>query len=414
MKRRYEKGAICEAENCTKRPIANGLCETHNARRTRGAALNAPVKPKARYTIGDLKAAALRRGGDCLSQSYSWSGEKYEWLCGAGHRWTAIWNNVRTGTWCPVCQSGRSEEIVGGCLELMFGKEFPKARHGWLRSIETGYPLELDGYCEALRIGFEYHGAQHYGDGPSAWKDNQERVERLDVTRRKLCWDAGVTLIVVPTFTNRYSVEACLRQIELAVLNAGLSIPRRWNKLRPDNFDRFLIRSDQGVPNECHELAARHGGKCLSAEYINTRVNMTWQCSQFHVWEASLKSIKAGRWCQKCYHQRQRYTLDEMKSIAKAKGGFCLSDRYLTSNEGRMRWQCASGHEWEQHGTEVAKGHWCKKCSLKKVIGDLHERQNGCRWTTNGSRNRRVWPNDPVPNGFWLGYTRRSKKERQA
>lgn len=55
------------------------------------------------YTIDDLREAAARRGGMCLSVTYLGAREKHRWRCSKGHEWSAIWDAVRRGGWCPVC-----------------------------------------------------------------------------------------------------------------------------------------------------------------------------------------------------------------------------------------------------------------------------------------------------------------------
>jgi hypothetical protein len=53
-----------------------------------------------------LSSVASRRGGRCVATSYRNSQTKVEWECGSGHRWSAIPNSVKRGTWCPHCWRG--------------------------------------------------------------------------------------------------------------------------------------------------------------------------------------------------------------------------------------------------------------------------------------------------------------------
>ena len=39
---------------------------------------------------------------------------------------------------------------------------FKKVRPSWLINHETGFCLELDGYCKQLKLAFEYDGIQHH------------------------------------------------------------------------------------------------------------------------------------------------------------------------------------------------------------------------------------------------------------
>lgn len=109
-------------------------------------------------------------------------------------------------------------------------------------------------------------------------------------------------------------------------------------------------------------LAQSRGGRCLSTRYINSHANMIWQCSNGHVWKAAPSDVLLGRWCRRCAAEARRNTLDQMKHIAAAKGGKCLSDSYTTTNT-KLLWECAKGHQWWAKPTHVKAGHWCPYCA---------------------------------------------------
>jgi hypothetical protein len=55
-------------------------------------------------SIADAQSAAAKLGGVCLSDTYANSKTPLLWRCAAGHEWSAPFRNVRTdGTWCPQC-----------------------------------------------------------------------------------------------------------------------------------------------------------------------------------------------------------------------------------------------------------------------------------------------------------------------
>jgi hypothetical protein len=53
--------------------------------------------------IQDVRRLATSRGGLCLSSHFSRSDTKYLWKCKEGHLWSAKYNNVQQGQWCPTC-----------------------------------------------------------------------------------------------------------------------------------------------------------------------------------------------------------------------------------------------------------------------------------------------------------------------
>jgi len=58
-------------------------------------------------SIEDMKSAAERRGGLCLSENYENQRTRLRWRCALGHEWEATGMSVRNGSWCPVCVGRR-------------------------------------------------------------------------------------------------------------------------------------------------------------------------------------------------------------------------------------------------------------------------------------------------------------------
>lgn len=113
------------------------------------------------------------------------------------------------------------------------------------------------------------------------------------------------------------------------------------------------------------ELAAIHGGNCLSKQYFNLRTKLQWQCSEQHVWEAPPDSIKSGSWCPACAG-RPKLTIDDMKDVSRSHGGKCLSKRYVNAHT-HLKWRCKEGHEWQATYNNIGKGKWCPRCAHEEV-----------------------------------------------
>lgn len=58
-----------------------------------------------KLTLADAQAAAIAKGGKCLSTTYVDAGTKMEWECGdCGYIWPAIFRSIRNlNSWCPEC-----------------------------------------------------------------------------------------------------------------------------------------------------------------------------------------------------------------------------------------------------------------------------------------------------------------------
>lgn len=62
-------------------------------------------------------------------------------------------------------------------------------------------------------------------------------------------------------------------------------------------------------------------------------------------------------------------TIGNMREIARAKGGMCLSDQYFDQRT-KLQWQCSEGHVWEAppgqiKGSQHKPGTWCRKCGQR-------------------------------------------------
>lgn len=137
-----------------------------------------------------------------MSEIWWWK-EPVGWECRRGHQWRSKpITAVDYCAWCPRCK-WRAQEQCRITLEEWFGEPFPTVRPDFLRCAEHPRGLELDGYCEALGLAFEYQGEQHYRVTDAAFlpDDTEEALTRrksMDEKKRKLCARAGVDLLVVP------------------------------------------------------------------------------------------------------------------------------------------------------------------------------------------------------------------------
>ncbi len=90
-----------------------GHCWQATAIRVKLAANWCPVcaEKTSRKTIEDLQALATERGGSCLSEVYKGALTKHAWVCSKGHKWEAVHNSIRLGSWCPFCAGNAKPSI---------------------------------------------------------------------------------------------------------------------------------------------------------------------------------------------------------------------------------------------------------------------------------------------------------------
>jgi len=134
------------------------------------------------------------------------------------------------------------------------------------------------------------------------------------------------------------------------------------------------------------EIASSRGGRCLSTLYRNTATKLEWRCSAGHEWSATPLQVKKGHWCPFCAHVA-RLTLALLQQIAVRKGGHCLSVAYVNSSY-PIRWKCAAGHEWLARARTIRAGNWCPVCAhnqrlkLEEMRQIARERGGRCLSTT--------------------------------
>jgi hypothetical protein len=128
-----------------------------------------------------------------------------------------------------IDQNPRSREnVMRLALEELLGKPFPKARPTFLRNPATKRCLELDAYCESLRLGAEFSGAQHrvWPNSCHSTLAEFEKQQQRDRLKAELCTKHGVSLLIVPDSVGRAEmkeyVQSRLQEMQLLPMIEGI------------------------------------------------------------------------------------------------------------------------------------------------------------------------------------------------
>jgi len=126
---------------------------------------------------------------------------------------TSIDNFVNHNRIGCKCSNSKSEKCLGELLEEIFpDNKFIKIRPDWIKNKE-GNNLELDFYCEYLKLAFEYQGIQHEEYVPFFHQgdiNNFYKQQEHDRIKKEICEKKGIKLICVPSkydYTN--PIEMC-------------------------------------------------------------------------------------------------------------------------------------------------------------------------------------------------------------
>lgn len=314
-----------------------------------------------RGDLAKMSKLAARRGGQCLATAYLGDAVKLTWCCASGHSFKASPSNVNKGKWCPTCSTPLGERLTRWAFEQLFGHQFPRMWPSWLKS-GKGAPMELDGYCEPLRLAFEHQGEPHYKELRHFHRlpgDFEAQLQR-DKMKRRLCAENGVALIVVPQVPSRTRIPALARFITDAVKAAKPSIVVA---LPPEEVKFDEVYRTDGVMIELarlQQVAASRNGQLVSTHYAGRHVPLEWECAAQHRWGARPANILQGKWCPHCA-RCSKLTVGHLHAAAAEHGGTCLSPMYQNSQM-KVRWRCAQGHEFEAALATVRGGHWCAQC----------------------------------------------------
>lgn len=317
--------------------------------------------------LEECRGLARTRGGEFLSTTYLGTTTKHRWRCSDGHEWEAKPCDVKQGHWCPICSGWLTEEVCRQILGRLTGIPWPKVKPHWLLN-DRGGRMELDGFCKALGVGFEYHGRQHYEFVPRFHDTEADFKLRVkdDTQKRELCLNHSVKLIEVPCTVEMDSLIPFLAEKLSEAVGKDFSLPQGLT-IEAFGFDR-------GNLSELRQIARTKGGELLSETYLGSTIKRLWRCSRDHQWEATPYSIKEGSWCPFCSGRRYwssekshaEVGLDGCRSLAKERGGECLSESYRGS-ETKLNWRCSKGHTWEAVPNNVKQGAWCPFCVGQRI-----------------------------------------------
>jgi hypothetical protein len=307
-------------------------------------------------TPSELSKVAENRGGKYLSNKTLKVSENAEWECSNGHRWNALVNNVvNLDSWCPFCKNNTGEEICRLIFQTLTNKEFPTKRPAWLRGANQVRSMELDGFCEELKVAFEHQGKQHYEEGLSHFQS--EDVIARDVIKRNICKEHGIEVLEIPQIGHYIQIQDAINLIKGFLMKNNCVI---YGDISDDEIKENKFSLYDKNLFELNEIAQSRGGKCLSNTYLGHITPLKFQCKNNHIWLARPNDIKRGSWCSICSGAGgKKKSIESLKTMFLSEGIECLSEAYSNS-KGKYTWQCRNGHVFQSRYDSV-NGR-CPKC----------------------------------------------------
>ena len=128
----------------------------------------------------------------------------------------------------------RSEARIIKMFEELTGEAFPSVYPEWL--VWRGHKMELDGYCDKLRLAVEYQGPLHtkWASSKESYATYFDRIMR-DRAKRALCKRNRVRLIVIDASVPMHQE---LNYVKSRLADAGL-IERPFNYMEEKTVEPY-------------------------------------------------------------------------------------------------------------------------------------------------------------------------------
>lgn len=423
--------------------------------------------------LAELQELVSRKGGKCLSENYVNSTVYLQWECKEGHRWKAVPSHIKNGHWCPECAGVKKHTIEeirkiaekkgGKCLSKKYSNNKGALLwecaegHRWRRDAHGILSGAWCGRCAHARIGISQRDTIENMQKLAKQRGGQCLSPKYINSETKLAWQCSKKHVWQATPNGVKSGDWCRKcayleagkytiedMRKLARAKEGRCLSERYQHIRAPlaweckQGHRWKASASAMVEGswcdkcvkedylaELQKLAKRKGGKCVSENYVKSGSPLLWECKEGHRWKAVPGSIRGGHWCPECAGVK-KYTIEEIRTIAKQKGGRCLSKVY-SNNKNVLEWECAKGHRWRRDAHGILSGAWCPECAgvKKHTIGEMRAfaKQKGGRCLSKVYLNNKAlmewecaeghrWRRDAhgILSGSWCGRCARAQR----
>ncbi|MDD4930574.1 MAG: hypothetical protein PHG66_00265 [Candidatus Colwellbacteria bacterium] len=265
------------------------------------------LKPK---KLCDYKNLALDKGGeyilDIIPQNVT---EPIKgWKCQHNHIWSARYNNISNGQWCPEC-AGNKPKILDDYKELAV----KKGGEYILDNIPENTDILIKGWeCEEGHIwNSSYHNILNYwcpvcaGNKPKILDDYKE-----------LAVEMGGEYILdnIPHHTGVLAVDAW-RCENNHVWSS------KYNSIQQNKWCPECYGNKPKILKDYKELAIEMGGEyILDTIPLNTRISVEgWKCKKNHIWKNFYADIRQFHWCPKCRWKSEQLCREILDEISGSK-----------------------------------------------------------------------------------------------
>nr|QBK85813.1 MAG: uncharacterized protein LCMAC101_04080 [Marseillevirus LCMAC101] len=319
-----------------------------------------------KYTVDNMREYARKKGGDCLSDRYTDSRDKYLFICSNKHVWETQWSSMKhNNTWCKECLKYTISELQnhaknkgGKILSKEYVNKYTlyewecKEEHKWLASWNN-----------------VFYGCTWCRECSYASRTYKNNFKKYTISDLQIVASekGGLCLSEEYISANKRYTWKCKRDHIWKTSFGNVFYSGTW-----------CVQCQKLSLKEAQEIAKERGGKCLSIEYVNKRENMEWECGKGHKWVSTLGTIKYDEvWCTLCWYGKSRpspITIEQLKEIVDQRGGKLIATKYKNPNT-KLMVVCSKNHRWETTSTGLKNGNWCFECCVDSKFLSLEEVQ---------------------------------------
>jgi len=96
------------------------------------------------------------------------------------------------------------------------------------------------------------------------------------------------------------------------------------------------------------------------------------KCPNNHIYECTWANFQQGFRCRKCYHDKRRTSIEEIKNISKNNGFICLSKTYRYDGT-KLKFKCSKGHIFEKRYDLFKAFTSCPICNKERKLDTIDE-----------------------------------------
>ena len=332
--------------------------------------------------FAEIKTLVESRGGVLLSEQYLGARRPVRVRCKCGHEWEAAYHTLKK-SWCRLCGNVRSQDRMRGVPRAgdksvsVFDKAKAIAKRNKIACLSASYttartPMKWRcktcGYTwtattDAIRQG---RGCRKCSTKRAAVKLSLT-IEEMQVMAKDRDGECLSRNYLGANRKLRWRHNACgsiFWTSPSSIRSAGSWCPSCARK-------RGDLKRSKHTIEEMKTLAQRQDGECLSDAYKGASTPLAWRHSPCGtVFRTTPAHVLSGTWCPKCRRrdaaESRRYTLNDMRAVAKRMDGKCLADAYQGIHVPVSWRHNACGRVFQMSFCNVLhRGSWCPSCSRK-------------------------------------------------